>query len=395
MESDLVHLVVEKVEKLLEQLGQLPASKRAPGVELPATMVGMEGFRDRVLDCLKHDNVVLLHGLGGIGKTTCAKVVYDHLKATAFKLHPAAAFYTQLQPCMTPEQLMAVQKALLLCVLGEEQTVHSCEDGLGRIRKHLAKQKVLVVVDNVWGDRLKRLLPKDLMTRVLAPGSMLLVTSREHTAVEGFITADARMPLLPMPLLSTQQAKELLCKHAFCRDSPPAEKEVLVASIVSRCGNLPQALEVVGMQLACHKDDQAWQNFDRALLTAFTTMQAERLGEAGNTTLYAAYSVSIDFLNEHQQQLLLDIAFFLVGQPWGALRAYTDYDCFTLKHLTQCALVKEEPGAVWLDSGVGMHDTIVEFCCWYESKRAAGTKDSLGVVRLGETDGDVLSQVMT
>jgi hypothetical protein len=383
LDTQLVPLVVAKVHTLLEQLGQLPVSNRAPSVELPtATMVGMDALRDQVLERTKLSNVVLLHGMGGIGKTTCAKAVYQHLRTTAFKLQHC--HYVQLQHDMRPRDLQAVQEKVLASVVGMAVPVQSTEDGVGRIRTVFAKLKMLLVVDNVWGSQLRDLLPQDFMTGVLAPGSILLVTSREETAVESFITADACTHLLPMPLMGTTQAKELFCKHAFHRDSAPAEKEALVASIVSRCGNLPQALEVAGKLLARYKDDKAWRNIDRALLMAFNTMQAER--HDGYSTLYAAYAVSIDHLNEPQKELLLDIAFFLVGQSWGAVLAYTDYDCFSLEHLKQCALVKEERSTRWLDNAVGMHDTMVEFCC----KHVKGSP----AWRDNKADGDVLPQVI-
>jgi hypothetical protein len=369
LDTELVQLVAKQVEALLLQLNQLPDSKRGPGVELPATMVGMDSFRDVVLERIKHDNVVLLHGMGGIGKTTCAKAVYQHLKTTTFKLH--RCYIVQLQP---GTDVTAEQAKLLTYVLGEAAvlrpvTVLSRDHGIGQLRHVLSNITMLIVVDNVWGNQLTEFLPEDIMT-VLLPGSRLLVTSRYETAAKRFISP----ALLEVPLLSTKEAKELLCKHAFGCGVPSDEKQAaLVDGIVSRCGNLPQALEVAGKLLAQGDD---WGDIPGALLKAFNEMEAER--HDGYNILYAAYKVSMDRLDGAQRELLLDIAFYFVGQPWGAVNAYAGYNC-NLEDLKRCALVNKEPSDRWLDDAVGMHDTMVEFCCKKMIPASAYVRDDVAV----------------
>jgi NB-ARC domain len=256
-----------------------------------------------------------------------------------------------------------------------------------------------VVIDNVWGDQLEWLLPRNIM-QVLGEGSMVLVTSREATAAAKFVgrreedeeEAGQRVQEVEMGYLQDKESMELFCLYAFGSCSIPAcEKqwEKQVVGLVRRCGGLPMAVEVLGRHLKASSatgpmaKHQFWKRVEEELLHAYERVSADRLD--GCPTLNGALELTWNVLDEEEQATLLDIAWFLKGQEWELVAWLCEHRL--LERLEQLGLVKQQ-----LDSScarskkqlVYMHDAMVDFC----KRVSKGTLSQRLVLNGGGRAGD-------
>jgi replication-associated recombination protein RarA len=148
--------VVERTVNLLCAMGEMPTKRP---LEEPDIKVGLEAKVDRVVQLLTtgNDSMVLLHGMGGIGKTTLARAVFNHLHAN----HPTLpCCFLGLDPDTKVAAIPQKQQQLLKDLARVERgTPSNAEEGRGLLAETLQGKRVLLVVDNVWGDRLGFLLP--------------------------------------------------------------------------------------------------------------------------------------------------------------------------------------------------------------------------------------------
>jgi DNA polymerase III delta prime subunit len=347
--------LVEHATKLLAAMGQLPP---AGGVELRDTLVGMdakvEDLEQRLAAAGKSNRMVLLHGMAGIGKTTLARAVFDLLHEQS-PTRPCC--FVELDARMTDAQLVEKQSQLLKCLVGEAPTrLGSVEQGRLRLGEKLRGKRVVMVVDGVWGGLLQRLLPEDI-TQVVREKSMVLVTSRDSRAAHSFIGVD----LVQADLLPDQDALQVLCQHAYGSNVPPAAETEQIDQVVAWCGGLPMALRVVGRHLRQRRDSRGrfFNDLAAARKSAYKEGRAGRRGS--ETTLLAALRLSWDALDAEEQEALLDIAWFLKGQPWEQVEAHCGQG--VLHRLSRLGLVTRE--AHWDSSQpiASVHGVIVDFGC--------------------------------
>jgi energy-coupling factor transporter ATP-binding protein EcfA2 len=346
---ELVHSTVEQAAMQLAAMDLLPRNKEQ---RLPQVKVGLDAKRKELEDLLQQASVdrrmVLLLGMAGSGKTTLAKAVFNllHTKKRAMPCH-----FLRLDPSMkTDVEYIHKQRELLFeLASGDSSDLADAEQGRHVLAEKLKGRKVLLVVDNVWGGQLAQLLPGSIMG-LLGGGSMVLVTSQDSGCARGF--GDGVWVKKKMELLSLKDSLELFCLHAYGNSSAPAGMEAGAQLVVSRCGFLPMALEVVGAHWK-HVDGQRFlSRLDEALASVFSDEQAARL--EAQRTMFGALQDSWEVLEAAEQEALLDIVWFLGDQPWGLVEAHCGKG--VLERLSELCLVSQTVG------NVTVHETICAFC---------------------------------
>jgi hypothetical protein len=309
-DAGMVEAVVDVVIPYLRAAGR--AVVRQPEVQLPAHTVGVEQRREELVADLRQYGMVLLHGMGGIGKTTLANAAYDLLSKTEFAADCCVRM--SFHADMRADRILEQQKVALLQLLGTsdaaKKLVRSVIDTqMGRIElaKALRGKKVLLLVDNVWGSQLLDALPSDILSIVADSQSMVLVTSRDAAAAEDFQPAPR---VQEMAGLTDADALRLFTTLAFGAgaSSPPADRAAIVAEVVPRCGGLPFAVEVTAKQLR-DRPIGDWRRWEAQLRQAFQSQKANRPDQ--EKTLLAALRVSYDHLEPAERQFLLDVAFLV------------------------------------------------------------------------------------
>ncbi|KAH0715581.1 hypothetical protein KY284_008486 [Solanum tuberosum] len=195
--------------------------------------------------------VVPIVGIGGLGKTTLAKVVYNDEKVkNRFGLR---AWY-----CVSePYDALRITKGLLQG-LG---SFDSKDDGnlnqlQVKLKESLKGKKFLVVLDDVWNDTYSEW---DSLRNVFVQGDMgskIIVTTRKGSVAQ-MMCADRCA--ITMGTLSSEDSWALFKRHSLeNRDHP--ELEEVGKKIADKCKGLPLALKALAGVLRGISDVDEWRS---------------------------------------------------------------------------------------------------------------------------------------
>ncbi len=226
-----------------EPIAQEPAAApvRVPA-ELPHDVhafVGRQSLLEMVGECLaargRAPRMVLLHGVGGAGKTALA-VHFGHQLAAEF---PDGALYVDLLGSSSDEKPLSAADALgaLVRSLGVEADDMPLPQLVGLYRTHVAGRRLLIQLDDaVSVEQVRPLLPG-------SPEPFVLITSR--SALPDLVIRDGVVPVR-LGTLDEQEALELLAAVVGA-DRVAAEPDAARA-LTKVCGLLPLPLRMVGQQ---------------------------------------------------------------------------------------------------------------------------------------------------
>jgi hypothetical protein len=177
--------------------------------------------------------IVGVKGMGGIGKTTLAKRIYDDPAIRAS--FAGRICWVEVNQRPSQERICNLQASILQKLCGVEMKAGSPTEGLAVLHKRLGAAKVLVCLDNVWDDEGST---DVVRPESLGPGTRIVKTTRIASAVgKDGIPYD-------LDVLPVGPSWKLFCWHAFAGQEPPDYLEPLVHRAVRACGGLPLALEV-------------------------------------------------------------------------------------------------------------------------------------------------------
>ncbi len=232
--------------------------------------------------------VAVLSGRSGTGKTALA-VHVGHRTAALF---PDGQLFLDLRASDSEPVRTADALARLLRALGvdPESPARDEEDLLGLYRTHIARRRILLVLDNAVSEALLRpLLPP-------GGGSAVLITCRRRlVALEGAVHLDLGVP-------PQSEALELLARVAG--SARPRLEADRAAEIVALCGRLPLAVRVAGARLA------ARPHWTPARLAARLRDERRRLDElqAGDLEVRASLGLGYADLDPQEQRALRRLA---------------------------------------------------------------------------------------
>ncbi|CAN1779383.1 Disease resistance protein L6 [Linum perenne] len=242
-------------------------------------LVGTDDHVDVVVEKLNLDSknltMVGLHGMGGIGKTTIAKAVYNKISS-------------RFDRCCFVENIQEIQ--------AQKDVAHD-SGGRKMIKERVSRFKSLIVLDDV--DEKFRFLdilgsPKDFVSE-----SRFIITSRNVNVLITLIENEYK--LYEVGSLNHPHSLELFCKHAFRKNSPPVDYETLADDIVHTTGGLPLTLKVIG-SLLYRQETAFWKD---KLEQLRETLQLDQVMDR--------LKISYDTLAYDAQQIFLDIACFFIG----------------------------------------------------------------------------------
>ncbi|XP_048425325.1 putative disease resistance RPP13-like protein 1 [Pyrus x bretschneideri] len=235
----------------------------------PTTSVVEDGFctygRDGCKEKLKallllSDNesssnfsVVPIVGMGGVGKTTLAQLLYNDEQV---KEH----FDSNAWVCVSEQyEGLRVIKTLI-----EEITKKPCDilemNYLEvQLRQQLMGKRFLLVLDDLWNenygdwDRLRTLFTYG------AKGSKVIVTTRSRRVAS---IVHNTIPIHDLEKLSDEDCWLLLAKHAFRNENPGAHPDLVEIGkeIACKCDGLPLAAKTLGGLLSCNLDYKEWNH---------------------------------------------------------------------------------------------------------------------------------------
>ncbi|XP_048136625.1 disease resistance protein L6-like [Rhodamnia argentea] len=292
---------------------------------------------------------LVIHGMGGIGKTTLAKCVFNRLSSYFRDCN----FLSDVRESSQRHGMVYLQKQLLSEFLDSRsfvERIHDVDEGINMIKRVLGSKKVLIVLDDVDGkEQLKSLAEKGDW---FGMGSRIITTTRDQSVLRIEGEASSECPVEKFSKVTSYEVREmefddalkLFSKHAFRRDSPRDQFFSLSNEIVSTLGRLPLALEVTGSSLN-NESKEFWE------------ATLKKLKDAPPNEVQSKLMISYDKLDYKQKQVFLDIACFFIEDdktyPFYMWDACGYHPHITIKVLCLKSLIKIKD-----DETFWMHDQV-------------------------------------
>ncbi|KAF7851305.1 hypothetical protein BT93_L4133 [Corymbia citriodora subsp. variegata] len=199
------------------------------------------------------DDVLMigLWGLGGIGKTTIAKALFNAIER---QFHGCSFLAQVRETSKSSNGLVALQKTLLSEILSQRDLTVNCIDrGINLIRERLCCRKVLLVLDDV--DQSNQLNALAGEGNWFGKGSRIIITSRD----KHLLTCHSKHFVYEVHTLEFNEALDLFCRHAFPNSERVEIRRNLIYRVVQYASCLPLALEVLGSFLR-GREESAWES---------------------------------------------------------------------------------------------------------------------------------------
>ncbi|KAF8034674.1 hypothetical protein BT93_C0862 [Corymbia citriodora subsp. variegata] len=280
-------LVKSIVQKVLSEL------KKEFELVVPDNLVGIDSHVKNVMEFLDNNSSATLfvgiHGMGGIGKTTLAKTIYNKLSSK----FECCSFIADIRESCKRNGLEYLQNKLIFDILKQKNQVYNTDEGTRFLSSKLEDKKVLILLDDVDDDDQLKALAGNY--NWFSPGSKILITTRNKAILDNAVV-DYNYEHEEM---DDDQSLILFSRHAFRKNSPPSEFKDLACEVVSTTGGLPLALEVLG-SLFCGKRPTQWRGTIKKLnkVPHKKVQQKLRISYDGTEKIRAIYlrkGISEDF----------------------------------------------------------------------------------------------------
>ncbi|XP_028953164.1 disease resistance protein RPV1-like [Malus domestica] len=286
-EAKLIRGIVDKIiTKWLPSTNKLYVAKHQVGIN--SRIQNIIAF----LSSGGPNNVIMvgIWGMGELGKTTVAKAIYNQIHCKfEFK-----SFLADVSDTTSKHGLVYLQETLVSNILKKKYKISSVDEGISLIEQHFQRRRVLVIVDNI--DEVEQLNAIAGNRDWYGPGSRIIITTRDEHLLKQ-VEVDKIYPLQKM---NEEEALELFSWHAF-RNSWPNEGYLeLAKKVVSYCGGLPLALEVLGSFLI-KRTISEWGS------------QLEKLEKIPDGKIIKPLRISFEGLDDTQKAIFLDISCFFIG----------------------------------------------------------------------------------
>ncbi|KAG0612323.1 hypothetical protein M758_6G018800 [Ceratodon purpureus] len=329
LEVDLVKVIVGKVCELAKKPLPLDVGEYVVGVEQVAVEI-MEK-----LDKKKHVLMLGLWGMGGIGKSTLAKELYNQMR----KMFVVSCFIEDVTNKVSQAGgVVKVQNRILksLCT-NESSKIEDKSAGKVILEETLSKKKLLLVLDDVHDEDGDNGIYYWISRKMLAEGSMCIITSRNSRVFEKLNSFDINREVYihNVQRLNIVDSKRMFSSFAFGGYWTVKQGfEEMVENISNACGGVPLVLKVCGSLLKHEENVKIWEEVLKKLNSGRIMDQ---------TSIFDCLQISYNFLPKELQEMFLDISCALLGKPkdW-AMRVWNSHHIsptLGLRTLTEKALV--------------------------------------------------------
>ncbi|CAA7028156.1 unnamed protein product [Microthlaspi erraticum] len=283
-------------------------------------LIGMSFHKKRIESLLSMDSedvqMVGILGMGGRGKTTIAKYVFESLSSQ----FPDRCFVENVKDDYQKHG-ESHRKQIMSQIFPKSSMNARITIGSDAMMRRLRGKKVLLVLDDV--DDVQQL--QDLAGNIkwFGPRSRIIITTRDKRVLDEHSVKH----IYEVKPLRTTQALQLFSKHAFKMNRPQEEFRELCLDIVEQLCGLPLALRVIGASLYGRKIS-FWE--DKLCI----------LRNSLDKSISMALKVSYDALDEHEKIVFLHVACCFNGEYMD--RAIMVLDPFVFKSKPRLVILMEK-----------------------------------------------------
>ncbi|XP_027924357.1 TMV resistance protein N-like isoform X3 [Vigna unguiculata] len=281
-EHELIEKIVERVFSFINN-----GEEKLHVADYPVGLGSQVPEIRKLLDvgCDDGAHMIGIHGMGGVGKSTLARAVYN-LITDKFE---GSCFLQNVREESNKHGLKHIHSIILSEVLGMKKiNLASEQQGISIIKNRLKRKKVLLVLDDV--DQHKQLQGIAGSPDWFGPGSIVIITTRDKQLLASHEVKTTH----EVKELNKEDALKLLKFKAFrMEDVDPTYTEVL-NQVVTYASGIPLTLEVIGSNLF-GKSVQEWES---------AIKQYKRIP---SNQILEMLKVSFDSLGEEEKSVFLDI----------------------------------------------------------------------------------------
>ncbi|XP_074313099.1 putative disease resistance protein RGA4 isoform X2 [Silene latifolia] len=220
---------------------------------------------DMLLDPNVEENVgfVVVVGIGGLGKTALAQLVYNHDRV-------GTRFEKKLWTCVSDQNGKGLDVKAILGNIIESSTkkkpsdVSTMESMYNKFQEELDTKMYLLILDDVWTEDPHEWSKLSRYLTIGGRGSRVVITTRSEKTAEVVLGRAACSKKYMLKGLSDENSWRLFMLTAFKRESDEAKDPELITigkKIVKKCSNVPLAIKVLGSLL--YDQTHRWESFEK------------------------------------------------------------------------------------------------------------------------------------
>ncbi|CAL8107408.1 unnamed protein product [Prunus armeniaca] len=286
-------------------LGEITRTLKNTSLHVATNPIGIDSRVKEVSNYLRvggsdHDvRIIGILGMGGTGKTTIAKAIFNEFSQS----FQGYSFLSEVRK----GDMVELQNQLICDILKPAKIeVRSVDEGTRKIKDELGNRKVLVIFDDIDCEELNKLAIKH---ESFGLGSRIIVTTRNERVLKMLEVDETYL----VPPMSEEEAFQLLRCRAFTEHHPSDEVYLkLLSRVVKYCNGLPLALEVLGSYL-CTRTKNEW-------ISALKKLKRKPHGK-----IHEILKISYEGLIDNEvKAIFLDISCFFIGMNKDYVKTILD-----------------------------------------------------------------------